>query len=72
MSFTSLHRFAYESHHGDTHNRQVRTSACDDEVAFGLDDIMIDDDVLDDDDDDVFMDTTEPDHMQDHIDGLGT
>ena len=64
-------RFAYESvHHGDADAR-TRVSG-DDEVAFGLDDIVIGDehDMMDD-DDDVFMETTQQLQDQDLYDGIG-
>ena len=57
-------RFAYDA--------RTRTGR-DDEVAFGLDDILIDDehDMMDDDDDDVFMETTQQLQDQDLYDGIG-
>lgn len=66
-------RFAYENvHHTETPRRLASVGGTE-EVAFGLDDIMIDDDdILDDDDDDVFMDTTMSDTEQfDVYDGVG-
>ena len=56
-------RFAYDA--------RTRTGG-DDEVAFGLDDIVIDDehDMMDD-DDDVFMETSQQLQDQDLYDGIG-
>ena len=56
-------RFAYDA--------RTRTGG-DDEVAFGLDDIVIDDEHdMTDDDDDVFMETSQQLQDQDLYDGIG-